>query len=265
MNKIGSKGKCLFCEKTFSKAGINRHLKTHLAKKLTENKPGTSFLLKVEPDPYYWIQAPYFLSLWMNGDTKMRYLDDFLRAIWLECCGHMSAFTDPKKMSKGGGMWDFFEAEKMLSQGRTDEYEKMMEDSRGEIPMGRKTKAALYKGQKLNYEYDFGSTTKLLITVLEAYPFKADKPLLLLSRNEPLEGLCDHCGKQPAVTLCSVCGYDPEADVFFCTKCAKKHEKQCEDFADYSAMPVVNSPRMGVCAYEGGSIDVKRDGVLEIR
>jgi hypothetical protein len=28
---------------------------------------------------------------------------------------------------------------------------------------------------------------------------------------------------------------------------------------------VVNSPRMGVCGYEGGSIDVKRDGVLKIR
>jgi len=97
MSEPESKGKCLFCEKTFSKAGINRHLKTHLAKKGTENKPGTSFLLKVEPDPYYWIQAPYFLSLWINGDTKMKYLDDFLRAIWLECCGHLSAFTDPKK------------------------------------------------------------------------------------------------------------------------------------------------------------------------
>jgi hypothetical protein len=26
-------------------------------------------------------------------------------------------------------------------------------------------------------------------------------------------------------------------------------------------MPVVNSPRMGVCAYMGGSIDKQRDGV----
>jgi hypothetical protein len=162
-------------------------------------------------------------------------------------------------------MWDFFEAQEMLYQGRADEYEKMMEDGKGEIPMRRKIKEALYKGQKLDYEYDFGSTTKLLITVVEAYPFKTDNPLLLLSRNEPLEEFCHNCGKQPAVTLCSVCGYDPDADVLFCAKCAKKHEKQCEDFADHAAMPVVNSPRMGVCAYEGGSIDVKRDGMLKIR
>jgi hypothetical protein len=48
----------------------------------------------------------------------------------------------------------------------------------------------------------------------------------------------------------------------FCEKCAKKHAKECEDFADgYAVMPVVNSPRMGVCAYEGGCIDTERDGV----
>jgi hypothetical protein len=48
----------------------------------------------------------------------------------------------------------------------------------------------------------------------------------------------------------------------FCEKCAKKHAKECEDFADgYTVMPVVNSPRMGVCAYEGGCIDTERDGV----
>lgn len=48
----------------------------------------------------------------------------------------------------------------------------------------------------------------------------------------------------------------------FCKKCAKQHVKTCSDFADYAAMPVVNSPRMGVCAYDGGSIDKKRDSIF---
>jgi hypothetical protein len=26
-------------------------------------------------------------------------------------------------------------------------------------------------------------------------------------------------------------------------------------------MPIVNSPRMGVCGYEGGTIDKERDGI----
>ena len=34
--KLKSEGKCLFCEKTFSKAGINRHLQTHLEGKIIE-------------------------------------------------------------------------------------------------------------------------------------------------------------------------------------------------------------------------------------
>ena len=42
-------------------------------------------------------------------------------------------------------------------------------------------------------------------------------------------------------------------------KCAKKHKKTCSDFSDFE-MPIVNSPRMGVCAYSGGSIDTKGDG-----
>ena len=46
----------------------------------------------------------------------------------------------------------------------------------------------------------------------------------------------------------------------YCEKCKKKPEKTCED-ADYSMMSVVNSPRMGECGYEGGSIDTERDGV----
>ena len=33
-----------------------------------------------------------------------------------------------------------------------------------------------------------------------------------------------------------------EGTGFFCDDCAEKHTKECEDFADYAKMPVVNSP-----------------------
>ena len=258
--KIKSEGKCLFCGKTFSKAGINRHLKTHLEDKFLENKTGTSFLLKIETNSRYGV-SPYFLSLWVNGETTMGKIDDFLREIWLECCGHLSAFRDPKRRQQGGGMWDFFEAQDLLEKGKIKEYEKLMEESAGEIPMSRKAKDVFYQDSKLEYKYDFGSTTELLITTLAQYPFKADKAIVLLSRNEPLKILCDTCKKAPATQLCTV--HDWNEDSLFCEKCAKKHAKECEDFEDYAAMPVVNSPRMGVCAYEGGIIDVERDGVYQ--
>ena len=259
--KIKSEGKCGFCGKIFSKAGINRHLQTHLEGKISENKKGTSFLLKIEQDSRYG-SPPYFLSLWVNGETTMGKIDDFLRDIWLECCGHLSAFKRIRKQKREfGGFWDFFEAEELLNAGKMKEYEKLMEETAGEIPMSRKAKNVFCQDSKLEYEYDFGSTTALIVTMLAQYPFKADESIVLLSRNEPLEILCDTCKKQPATEMCSVHGWDE--DSVFCEKCAKKHAKNCEDFADYAAMPIVNSPRAGVCAYEGGVIDVERDGVYQ--
>jgi hypothetical protein len=254
-----SGGKCLFCGETFAKAGINRHLQTHLKQKVKENAAGRSYLVKVESNPK-WGSLPYFLSLWVDGKATMEDIDRFLRNIWLECCGHRSAFTVPKNRQRGGGIWDFFEAEELLEKGKTGEYEKLMEEVMGEVPMSRKTYKVFYKGLKLEYEYDFGSSTELLLTVVEEYPFQAGEEIVLLSRNEPLEWLCDTCKKEPAARICTV--HDWDDDSLFCDKCAGKHAKKCEDFADYAAMPVVNSPRMGVCAYEGGTIDIERDGIF---
>src|SRR5690554_1685335 len=116
--KTKSEGKCVFCEKTYSKAGINRHLQTHFPQKITENKKGGSFLVKIEPHRDFWSGPGYFLSLWIDGETKMSELDHFLRNIWLECCGHLSAFRDPKARRSTGGMWGFFEAEELLEKGK---------------------------------------------------------------------------------------------------------------------------------------------------
>ena len=260
--KLISEGKCLFCGKTFAKAGINRHLATHFKEKAETGKAGNSFLVKVETNKR-WGNTPYFLSLWIDGETKMKDLDEFLRYIWLECCGHMSAFRNLKLQTFRGGMFDVMDAYDYLEQGNVAKYEKIMEENRGEVPMSRKAKSALYKGLVLDYEYDFGSSTELTITVVDEYPVKADKKIVLLSRNEPLQIMCSICKKVPATQLCSICMYEKEAE--FCNTCAKKHAKKCKDFAEYAAMPVVNSPRMGVCAYNSGRIDVERDGVFILK
>jgi hypothetical protein len=255
-----SEGKCLFCGEVFAKAGVHRHLQTHLEQKAKENAAGQSYLVKIEADPYYGA-LPYFLSLWVDGNATMKNIDDFLRNIWLECCGHLSAFTNPKNRKQSSHVWDI-EAMKLLKRGeqKGEKYDKFMEKSNGEAPMSRKISEVFCKGLKLKYRYDFGSSTALLLTVLEEYPAKADKRVILLSRNEPLEWLCDACKKEPATQICTI--HDWDEDVLFCAKCAEKHKKKCEDFRDYAAMPVVNSPRMGVCVYEGGTIDIKRDGVF---
>lgn len=181
MNQLKSEGECLYCKEKFLKAGINRHLQKHLADKAKTGKPGKSFLIKLETNPK-WGSSPYFLSLWADGEATIGDIDDFLRSIWLDCCGHMSSFTNPKNQEKARrSMWDLFEAEDLLAKGKTKEYEKMMEEANGEIPKGRKVKAALARNLKIDYEYDFGSTTSLQLTVVEEYPVKADKDIVLLS------------------------------------------------------------------------------------
>lgn len=259
MPELSSTGKCLYCNLEFKKAGITKHLDKHIAEKVPTGKSGKSFLLKIDTNTKWSGMPPYFLNIWMDGNAIMETLDLFLRQIWLECCGHMSSFTNPKLAKKSVGMWNFFYAEDLLAKGKTKEYEKLMEESSGEVPKSRKAKDALHKGLKLEYQYDFGSTTELQITVAAEYPVQADEKIVLLSRNEPLEILCDLCSVKPAVTICSVCVY---GESVFCKDCAKKHGKVCPDFNDYAAMLVVNSPRMGVCAYEGGDIDKKRDGIF---
>lgn len=218
-----SEGKCVFCDEVLEKNKISTHLKKHIKDYLKQQPLATSFLLQIFSFPNYK-KSPYFIYVLVDGQAKMKDIDTFLRNIWLDCCGHMSEFG-------------------------------------GEIPMNRKLVDILEKGLTIEYEYDFGSSTYLHIKVVEEYSYKAPQKLYLLSRNEPLKLMCHTCKKEPASIICSVEQSD-ENEYMFCDKCAKKHEEICDDFADYAAMPIVNSPRMGECGYEGGFIDKERDGIF---
>jgi hypothetical protein len=209
-------GKCLYCAKTYSGRGISRHLESHL-KKLTPVKGKKSFHLRVDA-------KPYFLNFLMDGNAGLVDLDQFLRGIWLECCGHLSQFSY--------GRWN---------------------EELGPVKANR----VFDKGTELWYAYDFGSTTELDIRCVGVHPISTKEDILLLSRNEPFSILCDNCGKKPAVELCTV-HYYGEEDMFFCEDCIDQHMEDCPD-ADYAMLPVVNSPRMGVCGYDGGMIDRERD------
>lgn len=153
----------------------------------------------------------YWLFAAVPADATLKDLDGFLRQTWLECCGHMSAFRE----------------------------------KRTEIPMSRKIGQLAALGVKLIHEYDFGSTTELEVTF--AGKVIADKlpgrsKIKLLARNNSGEFACDVCGKK-ATQICVDCIYDGG---LLCDKCAESHS--CED---EFLLPIVNSPRCGVCAYEG--------------
>ena len=216
MNELKSEGLCVFCKELFEQKAINRHLKTHLTQKAKEDvgKKTKNYCHITIGDEIM------FLHLLVAGESAMRVIDNFLRRIWLDCCGHMSKFDNVNK-------------EDLVQDVMTP---------RAQVP----------------YIYDFGSSTSLLLEGCGHYKLSIDEEIVLLSRNEPLKLLCTTCGKTPAVSICSVCMWEQEA--FFCEKCGKAHAKTCEDFDDYANMPAVNSPRMGTCGYEGGLIDLERDG-----
>ena len=220
---LKSVGKCLFCNQEFDQKDIGKHLAIHLSQ--MEKEDNTKITKSYH---HILVEAgEMFLHILVNSKSEMKVIDNFLRDIWLDCCGHMSSFGHKNfKIRMSDSIANIFEPK-----------------------------------IKIYHDYDFGSTTRVDLKTVKKYALHLKKDLTLLSRNEPLKLICSICKKKPAVYLCTTCS--EEEDAFFCEQCATKHEETCEDFQDYARMPVVNSPRMGVCGYEGGSIDKERDGIYK--
>lgn len=207
MGRIETTGNCFLCGQELSKIKMKNHvIKDHF---LAEKGEKTR-LIKVEGayDKNYW------LLLDIGHDARLIDLDDFLREIWLECCGHMSGFFPPSDN------WN-----------------------RGEFNMNTRI-TRFETGEKLLHRYDYGTTTTLLVTMLADKLRPQQKTeVRLLARNVAPEILCSNCGK-PAECFCPFCDYDHG---MYCKECYENHE--CPD-KEYS-MPITNSPRSGECAYTG--------------
>ncbi len=119
----------------------------------------------------------------------------------------------------------------------------MVEDRSLSVPLEK----VLRVKQKFTYEYDFGSTTELNLRVISeregvALQGEDDDVVFIFARNEAPTVVCKVCGK-PATKVMS--GYfNVEANAY-CNKCARRSEDE------EMLLPVVNSPRVGVCGYTG--------------
>ncbi len=99
-------------------------------------------------------------------------------------------------------------------------------------------------GYQFLHEYDMGDTTETLITVVGTTRRPPRREAVrLLARNVPPKFQCGKCGAA-ADSICPICLCEGEYP-FFCAACAEKHEHW------EMLLPVVNSPRMGVCGYCG--------------
>lgn len=207
-----SKGVCSACNRTISGRGMTRHLQSCPEREKLQLKQGDGkvFLIKASAGPF-WV---YFE---VNDSSTLRDIDSFLRNLWLECCGHMSAFTI--------GSVRYYSTTEFLEPGEKD--------------MNRQIRKVLRPGVKFRHEYDFGTSTKLDLKCISEWRGIVRGKVEILTRNDMPEFFCDECGK-PAEEICGAC------EELLCESCAKEHECGEDMF-----LPVVNSPRMGMCAYSG--------------
>ncbi len=215
-----TQGACAYCGRGLTRSGMARHLggcdKRKEAIAAADQKPGEAVpLLHLQVQPEWG--GDHWLHLEVNGSATLKQLDSYLRAIWLECCGHLSEF------SSGGG-W------------------------RGEkVGMARKVAQAFQRGAELTHVYDFGTSSVTLLKAVAAREGKATTrhPIVLMARNETPSYPCQECGSA-ATHLCVECGYEEQPGTL-CEAHAQVHPH--EDYGE--PMLLVNSPRIGMCGYEG--------------
>lgn len=221
-SKPQSRGKCIYCGGEFGKRAMLTHFdkcqKWQDAVRLTESsgrQVETLWRLRIQ-DAY---DGQFWLDLEMRGTATLEKLDQYLRAIWLECCGHMSKFTI--------GGWG----------GST-------------IAETRKADAIFEPGLVLRHLYDFGTTSETDIRVIGSRKGRvmAQHPINLMARNIQPEMTCKECNR-PAAWLCLECLYeaDETGTWFLCDEHAKDHSH--DEYGEPIAL--VNSPRLGMCGYVG--------------
>ncbi|MBK9094390.1 MAG: hypothetical protein IPM84_16825 [Anaerolineae bacterium] len=189
-----SRGDCVYCGREMTRGGLARHLPT-CARRLeaqaeankTQQRKQALYHLQVQ-DAY---AGAFWLHLEMRGEATLKDLDHYLREIWLECCGHLSAFeiSDVRytQLLDEGMAWD---------------------EERG---MNVKVDTLFTPGLEIPYEYDFGTTTDLIIKVVAQREDRptTEHPIVLMARNKFEPPSCMECDK-PATQLCNECMYDRE-------------------------------------------------------
>jgi hypothetical protein len=176
--------------------------------------PATTFVHLQVQDA---VSGEYWLHLEVDGTATLKQIDTYLRAIWLECCGHLSKF------STGG--W------------------------RGhDVGMARKVASVFGPGVELEHTYDYGtsSVTHLKTVATRQGRRTGKRPIALMARNHPLAYPCQECGA-PAAYLCMECVYEDDAAGMLCAKHRENHPH--EEYGGPTEL--VNSPRIGMCGYEG--------------
>jgi hypothetical protein len=210
------RGICSYCGEEVAKQSIGKHLekcaKRQAAVTVATGTAETLFYLRAECA----FHKGFFLDLEVRGSATLEDIDKYLRAIWLECCGHMSEFA--------------------------------YEAWRDTIDSSRKVESVFKTRKQVTHLYDMGSTSETTLRVVaerKAAP-TTPRPLVLMVRNKIPETECDECEK-PSCWMCNECLAEEGEWVTLCDDCLEPHGHM----TDYAPTLLVNSPRLGMCGYTG--------------
>lgn len=203
-----------------TRSGLGKHLASCAARQ--QANTAASQQSGIAQPLYHLLVADAYLPdfrlhLEMNSGAKLQDMDWYLRAIWLECCNHLSQF------SIGG--W------------RSEE-----------IAMSRKIEKVFATAVELTHIYDFGTSSITMIKMVgsrQGAPLTGN-PIYLMARNKMPPAECRECG-EPADWYCADCLVVRGEWIELCeTPCAD------HDHDEYGGpKPLINSPRLGMCGYEG--------------
>lgn len=218
------KGRCYYCNKELTARTIKRHInncpniKKIISDEINANKKTRNQFIISMKDKYN--KDTYCIYLSIDENLQLQHLDKFIRDVWVECCGHLSSFY--------------------INGTRYDD------NSNNLYQMNIKLKEILSIGDKFEYQYDFGSTTYIVLEVVDKIEVsKCHSQIEILARNDETDYPCSKCEEKAQY-------YHYRTGDFLCKTCADKldeddfeyeTEELCEDY--------FNSPRDGVCGYVG--------------
>lgn len=213
-------GKCYYCNKELTEKTIKRHSKNcpHMMKIINDEINNTKetrnqFIISMKNQ---YNSYEYCIYLSIDENLQLQHLDQFIRDVWVECCGHLSSFfIDKVKYDDNGNSL----------------YE-----------MNITLKDVLSVGTKFRYEYDFTNPTSIILEVVSKIEVsKIHSQIEILSRNNEKQYTCNNCNNKAKFRYNLL-------DYFLCKKCANKI-----DFCMLEELLGIyfNSPRDGMCNYIG--------------
>lgn len=214
------RGACAFCGAQTTKAAMARHIekcpqRAQVLEAARQSAGAEEALLYLRVQDAY--AKEFWLDIEMRGSATLKKLDLYLRAIWLECCGHLSNFS-----SDGWGTTEFGMSQRALK---------------------------VFAAQpSLLHIYDFGTSSETTVTLLsqrQGQPLTKN-PIVLLARNLMPAESCQEC-EASATRLCLECVHEGDEPGLLCDEHAASHPHSSYG----EPMPLFNSPRTGMCGYDG--------------